>query len=106
MRRLVILSVALASMTLPLTIYTQFCDPLDPFCVEDFEIVDEDIILEENDLNDWDDNLDQDYVYTGEEGPISPNDPPSILDSGVYNTQVSISTEYLDDHGVDQVTIH
>ncbi len=106
MRRLVILSLALASLTMPLTMYSQFCcDPiLDPFC-EDCDIIEEDIILEEDDYNDWAYELDEDYVYSNEEGPISPDYPPSIIDTGVYTTQVSINTEYLEDQGVDQVSI-
>lgn len=106
MRRLVPLYVALASLTLPLAIYSQTCDPLDPFCVEDEALVEDDIILEDDNYYDWSDNVDQDYVYTGQEGPISPENPPSIIDSGTYSTQISISTEYLEDHGVHQVTIH
>ena len=106
MRHLIYLSVTLASLTLPSPIFPQTPDELALESYEDEEIEEEDLVLESEDFDEWSDDLDTDYVVVGEEGPIPPPYPPSILDDGVYNTQVTISTEYLEAQGVDKVTIH
>ena len=91
----------IAAVVVALPIYAQ--TPEEDF--QDEEIFDQDILLEEEDYDDWSDLLDEYYVPVGMEGPIQPEEPPSILDSGTYNTQMAFDNEYLEKSGVNAVTI-
>jgi len=73
---------------------------------EDEEIYDQDILLEEQNLDEWCDSLFDLCTPVGMEGPIETENPPSILDSGTYSREVSFDTDYLEKTGVDAVTIY
>ncbi len=73
--------------------------------LSDQETVEDNIILQDQQDTDFFDELVNDYV-TSLNQAIPPVYPPSIIDSGVYNTQVSINMDLVEEHSTDLVTIH